>query len=124
MHGVEEKRSAAVDALMLLHADEQRRWYKDRGYEQSEREDTCWRGFFEETRDKGDRCHVESLSGPTRRHADMPGMFREASRYFGAPGSIFNLQRRERADSRGQRDIDEAQDISVPQLRFLAWRVQ
>ena len=115
--GVNEQREAAVNALFQLHQAEQRRWLHDRGYEKSLREDTCWKGFFEETRDQGVRSHIESLSGPTRRHKDMPGMFKEASRYFGAPGNIFNLQRREKASVRERRRIDEAQESMMEALQ-------
>ena len=55
-------RASAVDALMLLHEAEQRRWFADRGYERAAKEDTCWRGFFEETRDGRKGAHVEYLS--------------------------------------------------------------
>ena len=102
------RRERAVGELMRLHQAEQRRWFKDRGFEQSAREDTCWRGFFEETREGRTNSHVERLSGPTRTHTSMKGMFSEASRYFGAPGSIFNLRRTENATRQEKADIDDS----------------
>ena len=62
---LEADRAVAVAELVAIHQAEQTRWYKDRGYEEATREETCWRGFFEEV--KADRVdsHVERLSTPT-----------------------------------------------------------
>ena len=106
--GHEARREKAVGELMRLHQSEQSRWFKDRGFEQSAREDTCWRGFFDETREGRANSHVERLSAPTRMLTNMNGMFTEASRFFGARGSIFNLKRTESATRQEQADIKSA----------------
>ena len=105
---LDARREAAVQELLVLHKSEQSRWFNDRGFEQSAREDTCWRGFFEETREGRVNSHVERLSGPGRMHTTMKGMFREASRFFGARGAIFNLRRTEDATEQEKADIERA----------------
>ena len=111
-------RERAIGELMKLHQCEQTRWLQDRGYEQSAREDTCWRGFFEETREGRVNSHVQRLSGPGRMHSTMKGMFQEASRFFGAQGAIFNLRRAENASRQEQSDIEQARHALMDAL----WR--
>ena len=110
-------RERAIGELMKLHQREQTRWMQDRGYEQSAREDTCWRGFFEETREGRVNSHVQRLSGPGRMHSTMKGMFKEASRFFGAQGAIFNLRRAENASRQEQSDIEQARHALMDALR-------
>ena len=40
---------------------EQARWEADRGFEEHRYSDTCWRGFFEDTRAKRVYSHVEKV---------------------------------------------------------------
>ena len=111
------RRERAVGELILVHKDEQSRWYKDRGFEQSAREDTCWRGFFEETREGRVNSHVERLSGPGRMHTNMKGMFQEASRFYGARGAIFDLRRAENATKQEKEDIERSRAELMKALR-------
>ena len=87
------QRTAAIDALVSIQQAEQARWYKDRGYEETAREDTCWKGFFEEVKAGRVNSHVERLSTPTGVAKTPAAIFAEVGRHFGAPGSIFNLER-------------------------------
>ena len=101
---------------------EQARWEADRGFEEHRYSDTCWRGFFEDTRAKRVYSHVEKVftaRGTERR--TTPKILEYAREYFGARGSIFNLQHEHdraarrrlydalRSDGKRIRDADRGQ---------------
>ena len=57
----EGARDAALDRLAAMVRKEQVRWEADRGFEEHRYSDTCWRGFFEDTRAKRVYSHVEKV---------------------------------------------------------------
>ena len=69
--------------------------------------ETCWRGFFEETRTNRVDSRIDRLQG-ARPCKDMKSIFRETSRYFGAPGSILNLRRLQRSTPSERRRIERS----------------
>ena len=89
----ESQRTDADRALVELQRSEQERWARDRAYEQYTQEGTCSRAFFEDMRDARVYSHIEKLRGRGNTYTEMKDLLTEAKRYFGAPGSIFNLQR-------------------------------
>ena len=117
VEGWAERRAAAEAGLLRLLEAEQRRWHADRGYDESLREDTCWRGFFEEARAGRVYSYVERLHGLTGVCRGMPAIFREVSRHFGAVGSIFNIQRLTRATHAGRRAAETDTERLVRALR-------
>ena len=79
--------------LEALVRKEQQRWMDDRGYEDHIYGDTCWRGFFEDTRTARVYSHIEWVRGNFGKvHRCTGAILQQARRYFCAAGSIFNLR--------------------------------
>ena len=56
--------------------------------------ETCWRGFFEETRAKRVYSHIEFAQDTHgAKHGTTPTILRHARNYYCAPGAVFNTNR-------------------------------
>ena len=96
----EARQREVEDQLEEIVAAEQRRWCENRGYENHLHGETCWRGFFEDTRVSRTYSHIEQVQTHAGRTFTSTGeILKETRRHFCGDGQIFNLHRQHTAST-------------------------